>query len=72
MYAWRQAVVRRGDLIYVATTGREYKMSFRETCLGCHTSKEAFCDRCHDYSGAVVTCWECHTAPAPESEPERE
>ena len=60
---WRNAVVRHGDLIYTATDGREYKMSLHDTCMGCHTSKAAFCERCHDYAGVTLTCWECHVAP---------
>jgi hypothetical protein len=61
--AWREAVVRNADLIYTATNGEEYKMNLHDTCMGCHTSKEAFCDRCHDYTGTLVDCWECHIAP---------
>jgi len=70
LYAWRQAVVRNHDLIYTATNGREYKMNLHDTCMDCHASKEAFCDRCHNYTGAVVDCWECHISPSltPKSE----
>ncbi|XOF34902.1 MAG: cytochrome C [Candidatus Electrothrix sp. YB6] len=33
-------------------------------CMGCHGSKEKFCDSCHAYA-AVTTpdCWTCHTKP---------
>jgi hypothetical protein len=73
LYAWREGVVRNDDLIYTATDGRAFKMNLYETCMGCHSSKEAFCDRCHDYTGAVVDCWECHVAPGLtlKSEPQR-
>ena len=60
---WRNAVVRDADLIYTATDGREYKMSLHDTCMGCHTSRAAFCERCHDYAGVTLSCWECHVAP---------
>lgn len=63
LYAWRKAVVRHDDLIYTATNGKEYPMSLHNTCMGCHTSKTGFCDRCHEYAGAVIVCWECHIAP---------
>ena len=74
LYAWREAVVRNDDLIYTAINGKEYKMNLHDTCMGCHISKKAFCDRCHDYTGVVIDCWECHITPEPtlKSEPEIE
>ena len=36
---------------------------FADTCMGCHKSKERFCDRCHEYSDVTPPCWECHVAP---------
>ncbi len=61
---WRDEVVREGDRIFVAANGVAYDKSLVNTCMDCHTSKEDFCDRCHNYM-AVGTplCWECHVAP---------
>ena len=34
------------------------------SCMGCHGSKEKFCDSCHAYAAASpVDCWSCHTKP---------
>ncbi len=57
---WRDEAVRDGDRIYTASDGRRYDKSLSGTCLSCHVEKEAFCDRCHDYVGATIYCWECH------------
>ena len=32
-------------------------------CVKCHSNKERFCDRCHDYAGVKPTCWNCHIVP---------
>jgi len=61
---WRDEAVRDGDRIYVGVGGKEYEKSLTGTCLGCHSSKEAFCDRCHGYVGAEPYCWDCHGEPA--------
>jgi hypothetical protein len=64
---WRNVVVRQGDRIYRASSGKEYAMSLSETCLGCHSNKEQFCDRCHNYEGVKPTCWSCHNVPQEKS-----
>jgi hypothetical protein len=64
---WRDAVVREGDRIYVAQDGRKYEMSLSRTCLGCHSNKEGFCDRCHDYVHVTPNCWNCHQGPVKEN-----
>ena len=47
---WREAVVREGKCRYASKTyGESYTMSLTKTCLDCHSSRERFCDRCHDY-----------------------
>jgi hypothetical protein len=61
--AWRDEAVRDGDRTYVGVGGREYEKSLAGTCLSCHSSKEQFCDRCHDYVGAEPYCWDCHADP---------
>ncbi len=60
---WRDARVREGKLKYSASDGREYVMSLTTTCIGCHSNKADFCDRCHDYVPVRPRCWECHTFP---------
>ena len=57
---WRDAVVRRGDRIYVSPDGKEYSMSLTNTCLDCHSNKANFCDRCHNYASVRPYCWDCH------------
>ena len=58
---WRNDVVRGQDRQYVAFNGNVYDKSLTRTCLGCHGSRQEFCDRCHNYNGiAAVNCWECH------------
>ena len=57
---WRDEAVRDGDRIYVGLGGKEYEKSLAGTCMSCHSSKEEFCDRCHDYVGAEPYCWDCH------------
>jgi len=60
---WRQSVVRERDRIYLASDGKKYNRSLSHTCLNCHSNKEQFCDRCHNYSGVKPTCWNCHVIP---------
>jgi len=60
---WRNTVVRKGKRIYTAADKREHNMSLTKTCLNCHTNKEEFCDRCHNYLQVSPTCWDCHVIP---------
>jgi hypothetical protein len=61
---WRDSVVREGHWIYTSdANGQEYEMSLTRTCMGCHTKKSTFCDRCHDYTGVSPYCWDCHINP---------
>ncbi len=57
---WRTDVVRGGDTQYVSSTGQVYEKSLDDTCLGCHSNPEEFCDTCHSYSGVTLYCWDCH------------
>ena len=57
---WREAVVRRGERIYVNPDGKEFNMSLSNTCLDCHSNKTEFCDRCHNYASVRPYCWDCH------------
>ena len=61
--SWRQAVVRHGERIFLASDGKKYEMNLSHTCLNCHSNKEQFCDRCHTYEGVKPDCWECHVVP---------
>ena len=60
---WRDAVVRQHVRKFVAFDGRTHTMGLTQTCMGCHTSKAEFCDRCHDYAGVSPYCWDCHIDP---------
>ena len=60
---WRDDVVRRGDRSHTAPDGKDYDKSLSRTCMKCHSNKEAFCDRCHNYTGVNPYCWECHVEP---------
>lgn len=60
---WRDSVVRDGDRIYEAYDGTKYNKSLSQTCLGCHESREQFCNQCHGYIGVEPYCWECHIDP---------
>jgi hypothetical protein len=60
---WRDAVVRTGKEVYVATDGRKFEMSLTLGCMRCHTDKAKFCDRCHNYVGVSPNCWDCHVEP---------
>jgi hypothetical protein len=57
---WRDDVVRKGQRVYVSSSGNRVEMSLTGTCLECHTSKAEFCDQCHNYVGATPYCWDCH------------
>lgn len=57
---WRDTVTRDGKRIYVNPKGVEFNMSLSNTCLDCHSNKEEFCDRCHNYASVSPYCWECH------------
>jgi hypothetical protein len=61
--AWRDDVVRRADRVWVGPHGKEYDKSLSLTCMGCHSNKAEFCDRCHNYASVNPYCWECHVAP---------
>lgn len=60
---WRNSVVREGKRVYVAENGTKYNMSLSNNCLGCHTNKAEFCDRCHEYAAVNPYCWDCHVNP---------
>ncbi len=57
---WRDAVVRRGEKVYVASDGQRHEMSLTGTCLRCHEEPDKFCNKCHAYAGVEAFCWDCH------------
>jgi hypothetical protein len=61
--SWRDQAVRDGDRTYVGLGGHKYVKSLTGTCMSCHTSREEFCQRCHQYVGAAPYCWDCHLEP---------
>ncbi len=63
---WRENVVRQNKRIYVSSVGKEFNMSLSSgdnSCIGCHSNKAQFCDRCHDYASVRPYCWDCHNEP---------
>jgi hypothetical protein len=60
---WRNALVREGETVYTSTSGQQYTMSLTGTCLDCHSDRDAFCTRCHDFSNVDPKCWDCHVDP---------
>jgi hypothetical protein len=60
---WRDDRVREGKTKYVSSTGRTYDINLTGTCLGCHSNKADFCDRCHNYMRVEPSCFECHVVP---------
>lgn len=60
---WRESAVRDGNRHYTATDGRIFEAKLSGTCLKCHSNKEQFCDRCHNYLGAKPNCFSCHIIP---------
>jgi hypothetical protein len=62
---WRDRVVRDDERVVHASGGRTFRMSLTGTCLGCHTQKAEFCDRCHGYAAVDLDCFGCHLTPEP-------
>ncbi|MBI4878788.1 MAG: sulfate reduction electron transfer complex DsrMKJOP subunit DsrJ [Planctomycetes bacterium] len=62
--SWRDEVVREGKRSEQLADGRVIEKSLTKTCLGCHTDKTQFCDRCHDYVGVKPFCFDCHVETA--------
>lgn len=57
---WRDAVVRERNRVYINSKGVEHTMSLSNTCMECHTERDKFCDKCHDYAAVSVYCFDCH------------
>jgi hypothetical protein len=67
---WRNEVVREGDNApYVSQAfGTKYEKSLTKTCMGCHTNRETFCYRCHEYANvsSLHLLSPCPGDPTPE------
>lgn len=61
---WRNEVVRQGNRFTEGPDGQRMEKSLTNTCLDCHSNKENFCDRCHNYMAVDPYCWDCHLTPA--------
>ena len=60
---WREQVVRHSKREYTAQNGKKYNMSLSNTCLDCHTNRDQFCNKCHNYVSVTPYCWDCHVDP---------
>jgi len=61
--SWRTMHIREMKVLYTSQTyGDVYNASIEE-CFKCHQSKTDFCDKCHEYMGAKIECFDCHTYP---------
>jgi hypothetical protein len=61
---WRDDIVRTGGSRHGQTAdGTEYVRSLQKGCMDCHTSKQKFCDECHNYAAVKPYCWDCHVPP---------
>ncbi|MBW2632228.1 MAG: sulfate reduction electron transfer complex DsrMKJOP subunit DsrJ [Deltaproteobacteria bacterium] len=66
---WRDSVVREADRVYISEKGKRFNMSLStgdDSCMGCHSNKADFCDKCHDYASVTPYCWDCHIEPPKE------
>lgn len=61
---WRDTVVRQGNRFTEGPKGERMEMSLSNSCMNCHSNKENFCDRCHNYMAVSPYCWDCHITPA--------
>ena len=59
----RRASSGKASALYTATDGRVFEMSLTGTCLKCHSNKDQFCDRCHDYVGVEALLLELPYRP---------
>lgn len=63
LHDWRTKKIRKMQVYHINQEGKLYIMSLQRTCMKCHTSKEKFCDRCHEVVVTHPDCWKCHIAP---------
>ncbi len=61
--AAREEVVRFGNRELVQKGGGREGIVLLGECQRCHTSRERFCDRCHEAVNLYPECWGCHYYP---------
>ena len=54
----REDVIRHGIRGEITLSG----------CRECHTSRERFCNKCHDAASLILDCFGCHYYPEPGEE----
>lgn len=57
---WRDKKIRKMEVNYKSPDGKTYVMSLQRTCLKCHSDYHNFCDRCHQFTGVHLDCFNCH------------
>ncbi len=57
---WRDEVIRKDEREPITVDGKVFGKGLQLACLKCHTSKEKFCDTCHEYAAVKPYCWDCH------------
>jgi len=62
LHQWRDSVVRENNRTYTNSHGVSFEKSLSKTCLGCHESKEKFCESCHRSAGVDLYCFDCHNS----------
>lgn len=60
---WRDWALRDGKRLYENERGEKIYISLQNTCMKCHSNKDKFCDRCHEYAEVKPYCWDCHYVP---------
>jgi len=60
---WRDWALRDGKRFIKDNSGRKTLVSLQRTCMKCHSNKDKFCDKCHDYAEIKPYCWDCHFVP---------
>ncbi len=61
---WRDEVIRKDERQPITVDGKVFGKGLQLACLQCHTSKEKFCDSCHQYAAVKPYCWDCHFDPS--------
>ncbi len=62
---WRDAALRDGNRLFVASDGMTFDINLQNTCMRCHANMEQFCVACHVYVAVEPNCWQCHIEPTP-------
>lgn len=60
---WRDSAVRDNNRLYINSEGKIFNISLQNTCMKCHSNKEEFCNKCHNYVAVKPRCWTCHIEP---------